>query len=219
MHYYYVSSGSIPTWKIEMDAIQKQSLLALISPTAYYANTGSSAQQSSNGVAPILVCADRTCFLRRPLTVFVSTFQTQTTWRRQKWARCRVQCYTYTPAGGCIHWTESIPLFSLPYCHRTVLDRYSNRFLLLLAHKYFHHYITLWEVHSSNFIPLCWRNCKRKTERSKLMQLVVCIKNVIHYSTTAVKLNSDFMAKLKKVHFFTIIRVIFQIIFTLMTQW
>lgn len=31
---------------------------------AYHADTGGPAQQSSNGAAPILVSADRTCFLK-----------------------------------------------------------------------------------------------------------------------------------------------------------
>lgn len=68
-----------------------RSLFPLISSCAYHANTGSSTQQSSNAAAPILVSADRTCFLRRPLIVFVSTFRTQTTWhggRHEPAAKC-----------------------------------------------------------------------------------------------------------------------------------
>lgn len=82
-----------------------RSLFPLISSCAYHANTGSSTQQSSNVVAPILVSADRTCFLRRPLIMFVLTFQTQTTWHG---GRCEVQRCTCVSTARRIGGIESI---------------------------------------------------------------------------------------------------------------
>lgn len=57
---------------------------------SYHANAGGSARRSSNGAAGILVSADRPCFHRKPLMLFITNLP------RTKEAR----------EGGCKVWHE-----------------------------------------------------------------------------------------------------------------